>query len=373
MALRAFRLLTLFAAVVSGSDAFAQPRGVVNAMTVTPLTSRPGETITAVVRGVNPCGAVLLDWGDGTWQTHPIYELPMTQTHTYAAAGQYRVSARGMGNCDGEVLGQVRIAAPPERPGGPQLTRLTVASPGTVDSPVSMVVHGRGACTVSIAYGDGNTQELQVELPHTFAHVYAVARAYNVSASAKPPCEGGRHTVRLEVSGQSKGPRISGLTAAASAGRTPGTATIQIDGSGTCSYSLDYGDGNSEQRTASLPDRVQHVYGRGATFVVVATAQAPCTGVAEDTLELARRGRGIERLIVSPSPAATQTRVTFRIEGRGSCLVTVDFGDGTDETIDTELPARVVHRYERPGRYEIVAWTEAPCSGKATFELLVRR
>ena len=369
----AFRVLTLFAAIVGGPDASTQPRGVVNGMTITPTISRPGDTVTVVVRGVNPCGAVLLDWGDGTWQTHPIYELPMTQTHAYTAAGQYRVSARGMGNCDGEALGQARVDAPPERPGRAQLTSFTVESPGTVTTPISMIMHGRGTCTVSVAYGDGNTQEVQVELPHKFSHVYAVPRSYNVSVSAKPPCEGGRHTVRLDVSGQPSGPRISGLVATPSATRTPGTATIEIRGSGSCSYLLDYGDGNNERRTASLPDRVQHVYERGGTFVVVATAQAPCTGLAEAKLELTRRGRGIERLVASPSPAETGSRVEFRIEGRGRCSVTVDFGDGTDATVDADLPARVAHRYDRPGRYEVLAWTDAPCSGNATVELQVRR
>ena len=35
---------------------------------------------------------------------------------------------------------------------------------------------------------------------------------------------------------------------------------ISLIGTGRCTYTIDFGDGKSEERTAELPDRVQHAY-----------------------------------------------------------------------------------------------------------------
>ncbi len=361
----------MLAALFDPAAAAAGQRGVVNGLSVTPSTARTGTEITATVTGVNPCGAVLVDWGDGTAVTHPIVTVPITRTHVYATAGRYRVTARGQGNCDGEAQAAVRIDAPPAT-GRPQLRGFTVSSPGAVGTPVEMTVQGEGVCSVAVAFGDGNTQELSVELPHTFRHVYAVPRPYNVTASATPPCEGGRHTVRLDVGGRAVAPRISGIAVTPNPGAAPGTTTIQVAGTGPCSYLLDYGDGNNERRTVTLPDRVQHVYPAAGKFIVSATAEPPCEGKMQETHAVGRRGRTIDRLVVSPSPAQIRSRVTISIEGRGTCPITVDFGDGNEESIEAALPAQVFHRYARPGRYEVFAWTQSPCSGDASAVIQVQ-
>lgn len=379
MRLTAFPSHSLFLVVtlIGTANADASQRGVVNGIAVTPARAQTGTTITATVTGVNPCGAVFVDWGDGTAVTHAIEELPRTQTHTYSSAGTYTVKARGMGNCDGEASGAVRIDAPPAPPMHRQLTGLAVSSPGVSGTPVNMTVQGQGTCRVLVAFGDGNSQEFSVQLPHTFTHVYPVPRGYNVSASAMPPCEGGRHTVRLEVTGRPVASRLTGLTVRPDPTARQGTAIIEIAGSGTCSYVLEYGDGNSERRTAALPDGVRHVYPPTGSFAVVATAEPPCEGKAEgkvqESLGAERSGAGIERLVVSPDPARTRSRVSLRIEGRGTCQVTVDFGDGNEESIEGQLPVRIFHTYARPGRYEIHATTASPCSGDARTVLQVRR
>jgi hypothetical protein len=360
----------MLAALLHPAAADGRQRGVVNGLSVTPSTARTGVEITATVTGVNPCGAVLVDWGDGTAVTHPIVTVPITRTHVYTTPGRYRVSARGQGNCDGEAQAAVRIDAPPAT-GRPQLRRLDVASPGAIGTPVDMTVQGEGVCTVAMAFGDGNTQELSVELPHTFRHVYGVPRAYNVTASARPPCEGGRHTVRLDIGRQAVAPRISSITVTSNPGAAPGRTTIRVAGTGTCTYLLDYGDGNNERRTVTLPDQVPHVYPAGGKFIVGATAEPPCEGKIQETHSVGRRGRAIDRVVVSPSPAQTRSRVSISIEGRGTCSVTVNFGDGNEEAIEAALPARVFHRYVRPGRYEVLARAQSPCSGEASAVIQV--
>lgn len=365
----------LLAGLLGATGAVAGQRGVVNGLTLTTATARVGTTITATVTGINPCGAVLVDWGDGTAVTHPIVELPTTHAHAYASAGRYRVTARGQGNCDGEAAAAVRIDAPPAPPTPARLSAFSVASPGSVGTPVSMTLEGEGTCAVQIRFGDGNTQELSVPLPHTFRHVYSETRAYNVVAAAMPPCEGGRHTARLEVGRRATAPRIGGLAVTTTPSGPRGTTIIEVAGSGTCAYVLDYGDGNDERRTAALPDRVRHVFPATGSFIVAATAEPPCEGRAQATLTLTQPSAGpsVDRVVVSPSPAVVRSRVSIRIEGRGTCPVTVDFGDGNEESVDAALPVRLFHTYARPGRYEVFAWTESPCTGDASSTVEIRR
>ncbi len=365
--IRRMKITCLLLLILAGSANAAdeQQRGVVNAITLSPKAARTGSTISASVTGTNPCGAVFIDWGDGTAITHPIVDLPFNHTHAYAHGGAYTVRARGMGNCDGEVTAPVRIEGPEPAPTQPKLTGFSVASPGGRGETVNMRMEGQGACSVSVEFGDGNTQEFSVQLPHSFTHVYSVARGYNVTAAARPPCEGGRHTARLEVeAGPSSTARISGLTVRTNP-TTPGIATIHVAGNGTCSYLLDYGDGNNERRNTVLPERVNHAFPSGGTFVVVATAESPCAGKVQDTLTMARSQGTVARLVISPERARARTRIGITIEGRGTCRVFLDFADGNEQTIEGALPVRIFHTFARPGRYEVFAWTEAPCNGDA--------
>ncbi|CAN5677042.1 hypothetical protein BH18ACI5_BH18ACI5_28910 [soil metagenome] len=354
------------------TDAAAQ-RGAVNGLSITPATAQVGATISVTVSGVNPCGAVFVDWGDGTVVTHPISELPTTRTHVYAAAGNYSVTARAMGNCDGEAAGTVRINPAPAPAVRRELTGFFVSSPTAKGEPVNMSLRGEGDCTIDLAFGDGNTQQVSVQLPYMLTHVYAEPRSYNVTASAVSPCQGGRHTARLEVAPGPVAARLGALAIGVNATAGPGATIIDVTGAGNCSYLLDYGDGNRERRTVTLPDRVEHVYPATGTFTVIATAERPCEGRVQETFRAGRARSSIVRLVISPNPAAIQSRVSIAIEGSGTCPVTVDFGDGTDQSIEGTLPLRVLHSYARPGRYEVFAWSEAPCTGDAGAVVQVRR
>src|SRR6187431_1928845 len=99
---------------------------------VTSLSAEPGNGTGMVrfnVNGQNPCGAVYLEFGDGTENvTYPIRELPWSVEREYAQTGNFRVRARGMGNCDGEAVSTARVnsvrprpVAPPAQPPTPPL------------------------------------------------------------------------------------------------------------------------------------------------------------------------------------------------------------------------------------------------------------
>jgi hypothetical protein len=269
------------------ASADAQERGAVSVATVSPRTAQVGTPVSVSVGGKNPCGAVHIDWADGTALTYPIVDLTTTHKHTYEKAGTYRIVARGMGNCDGVTDVTVRIDPAPPAAERAQLTSLTVSIPGPVGASIGVTAHGNGRCPVTVDFGDGKSERLTVPFPHTFRHVYSEPGSYSVVATAAAPCEG-RHTVKMDV-------------------------------------------GREEPRLRLLGLRIQ------------------------------------------PAPAAPRARVTITLDGRGTCPVTVDFGDGRDQRIESSLPARITHAYARPGLYEVYAWTESPCSGEATGSIRVRR
>lgn len=277
------------AALVCGlaPHADAQQRGAVTVATAAPRSAQVGTPVSVSVGGRNPCGAVHIDWADGTALTYPIVDLTTTHKHTYEKPGNYNVVARGMGNCDGETNIMIRIDPAPTPPDRSMLSSLTVSIPAPVGSPVGVTAHGQGKCRISINFGDGHSQELVAPFPHTFRHVYSAAGSYFVVATAAAPCEG-RHSIKLDV------------------------------------------------------------------------------GTAEPTARLL--GMKIE-----PSPAAPRSRITITFEGRGTCPLTVDFGDGGDQAVAAPLPARITHAYARPGLYEIYAWADSPCSGEVSGSVRVRQ
>jgi len=148
-----------------------------------------------------------------------------------------------------------------------------------------------------------------------------------------------------------------------------GAIVISLVGTGQCAYTIDYGDGKTERRTATLPDRVRHAFAADQEYLVVATPESPCEGVARAKLDIRAITRGIWRVSVEPGPAAATPSVVATLEGRGSCSVQVDFGDGTSQKIEGTLPAKINHTYEKPGTYELRAAAAAPCRGEVTLKL----
>ena len=63
-----------------------QQRGTVTG--VAAVKSAPaGQQIAVDVTGTNPCGAVNIDYGDGTAITYATETLPVTKGHTYEYGG----------------------------------------------------------------------------------------------------------------------------------------------------------------------------------------------------------------------------------------------------------------------------------------------
>ncbi len=152
-----------------------------------------------------------------------------------------------------------------------------------------------------------------------------------------------------------------------------GGVFISLLGSGSCTYILDYGDGNNDRRTADLPDRVRHTFPNDGEYVVVATPEPPCEGVAKAKLDVRAINRGVWGLSAEPGPDAENAEMVVTISGRGECVVSLDYGDGTLEKIAGELPAKRTRKYPKAGIYELKAVAEPPCRGDAAVTLEVKR
>jgi PKD repeat protein len=250
-----------------------------------------GQTVTFTEEGTNPCGAANLNYGDGVVITYAITGLPAQQTHVFEKAGTYTVIARGMGNCDGETTTTVQVkpaAVPPPAPPptGPHISALEFApSPGAARQPVTIIVNGEGSCRFTTTFGDGNSRELNVQLPTRFDHTYALPGTYTVIAAPVAPCSG-KFTERLTVVPRNAPPRLFDLTIEPSPTEAGTPVTITVRGTGACSYAIDFGDGNNDSRTATLPDRLRHNYPAGGEYDVTATAIPPCTGSVRRTVQV---------------------------------------------------------------------------------------
>ncbi|MDQ3211762.1 MAG: hypothetical protein M3Q85_03740 [Acidobacteriota bacterium] len=275
--------------------------GTVTRVSVAPDKVVAGGTVAVTVSGTNPCGAAHITYGDGEAVTYAITGLPYTQNHVYARAGTYTITGRGMGNCDGEVTTSVTATAPPSQapqppppptPPSAQISAVDMApTPGRVGEPVTIAVNGSGTCTYEVHYGDGNVQDVTGQLPQQFRHTYAVPEKYTVIVKPSPPCAGRFTQVLQVVSAQPQQARISRVLISPSPVLAGQPVDITVEGAGTCGFTIEYGDGNDESRSAALPDRLRHVYPAAGRYEVVARASAPCLGEARARVDARREGR----------------------------------------------------------------------------------
>jgi hypothetical protein len=248
-----------------------------------------GTGFTVTVSGTNPCGAAHINYGDGTAITYAITGLPVTQPHTYDKPGTYAIVARGMGNCDGEATTRIQVtgqaAPPPAPPPSAEVSAIRFTPrPGVVRQPVTLEIAGHGTCAMTVSFGDGNQQDANGALPLRLAHTYAVAQTYTVVVAPVAPCTG-KFTERLQVATRG-GDRIQHLTIDPEPADVGRGVVIVVEGVGSCTYQLDYGDGNSEDRSKPLPDRVHHVYNAAGTYTIVATPTGSCQGGARRPLDV---------------------------------------------------------------------------------------
>ncbi len=173
--------------------------------------------------------------------------------------------------------------------------------------------------------------------------------------------------------GAAQAPRITRIEFRPAPEDEGGGVLIALLGNGECTYTMDFGDGRTERRTAILPDEMRHAYEADSEYSVVATPEAPCDGTARARLDIRAVRRGIWKVTVVPGPSTEVPEILATVEGRGACAVLVDFGDGTEQRLEGTLPLKVAHPYEKEGGYALHAAAEAPCRGEVRLQIDVRR
>src|SRR5205814_3926909 len=154
-----------------------------------------------------------------------------------------------MGSGDGEVKTTIDVRPAPSPPAGEAtITSVDMTpSPAVVRRPVDIAVKGRGTCSFAIDFGDGNSQEVTGALPRTVKHTYAIADNYVVIVRPAPPCTG-KFTQQLTVATELPPSQLTGINITPAPATAGQPVTIETIGSGTCSYTLDFGDGNRDTR-----------------------------------------------------------------------------------------------------------------------------
>jgi len=389
------RLSALLAVIAAATVDLHARQGAVNAVTVAPSPVQAGVTVRATATGTGElCGALNIDWGDGTAITYATSTLPITQTHIYKAAGTFAVRAQGMGNCSGTAATRVVVVEPPPppapppapapspAPSAPRLNAINLAMPFVEPrTAASITLEGSGTCRLTVDFGDGNSQEMNQPLPATLRHTYAVPGRYSIVATPAAPCTERRATT-LDV-GVRPANRIARVDVETPRGGPTTVRAITVQGAGRCPYVIDFGDGNTETREAALPDVIRHNYPAEGRYTVVANAAPPCSGIERTVFVVGTGGGGrdsgspqagvISGLEVRPQDARAGDQVTVLVNGSGTCTFVVDFDDGQSRRLTERLPYRFGYRYAAAGTYNVVVWTDAPCTGEGDTSIRVRR
>jgi hypothetical protein len=255
----------------------AASAGTVSSVKASVPSVAVGAPVSVTVSGTSPCGAVHINYGDGIAITYATSTLPVTQTHVFQKPGTFAIVARGMGNCNGEATTKVEVTGQAPPPAGSEITGITFApNPGVVRQQVAVNIAGRGLCAFVISFGDGNQQEVSAALPQRINHTYALVQTYTVIVAPAAPCSG-KFTERLPVAARG-GERITRLTINPRPGVVGRGVLFVVDGVGTCSYRIDYGDGNREERSKPLPDRLSHVYNTPGSYIIAVEPAGTCEG-----------------------------------------------------------------------------------------------
>jgi PKD repeat protein len=374
--------------LLAAHAATVHAQGSVTSVAVSPRTIVAGGTVSVTATGTNPCGAARINYGDGDAITYALTGLPVTQTHVYQKAGNYTITAEGMGNCAGAPTTTLVVSAPPPRPEAPPArSAITIEHveitprPARVHESVAVIARGRGACAYQVEYGDGTSQQVNARLPEDSHHTYAKPGRYVIVVRPTAPCVG-KFTEVLEVAeGTARpGDRITHVLAYPSPGTAGRAVAIAVHGSGRCAYDIYYGDGTAEDVNGPLPSRTRHVYERPGRYAVVVKPQPPCSGDITEMLQVrdaatpTPQGPQIARVTAVPAPAAARQPVTLTIDGSGACAFTIDYGDGNSDRESTTLPASVRHVYSAPGFYTVVVIpNDSQCTGSGRVSFRVRR
>jgi len=164
MRIERFAVATMLA-FATGVPAAAM-QGQISSITLSPASPVvPGTTVTVTVSGAGACGAIEINFGDGTDQTFAVSSVPFSQSHTYTHEGSFTITAKGQGNCGGQVTKSLVVVVPlPPPPPAPKLDLLVTIHQDT-PNPIVTLTQVTYTVTVSTAQpARVNNVEVQINL-----------------------------------------------------------------------------------------------------------------------------------------------------------------------------------------------------------------
>jgi hypothetical protein len=258
------------------------PAPRLSAIELSPPAAAPRTPVTITLQGTGSC-RITVDFGDRNSQELG-GALPLSVRHTYALAGSYTIVATPATSCGDRQTATLAVGSTPK---APRLIGIEVAVVQGAGGMRAIKVTGDGPCAYTLDYGDGNTEARNAALPDVVRHNYAAAGRYTIITTATPPCAGVlRSTI---VIGAEPGGRVSRVDIQP---RTPSPGqviTVAIGGSGTCRFTVDFGDRQSREMTEALPHRLSYRYADRGDYEIVVRTEPPCTGDANTALRV--RGR----------------------------------------------------------------------------------
>lgn len=162
------------------------------------------------------------------------------------------------------------------------------------------------------------------------------------------------------------------------------TVTFTEEGTNPCGASnMTYGDGIViTYAITELPAKQTHVFEKPGTYTVIARGMGNCDGEATTKVQVnaaaappppppAAAGPHITSVEFTPAQGVIRQPVTFIVNGRGPCKLSVQFGDGNSKELSVDLPYRFDHTYAIADTYTTIVTPSSPCSGRFTQLLTV--
>lgn len=160
------------------------------------------------------------------------------------------------------------------------------------------------------------------------------------------------------------------------------TVTVKVYGTNPCGAAhIIYGDGDAiTYAITGLPVEQTHLYQKAGHYTIAAKGMGNCDGEATTTITVsappeppppARPKASITAVEIAPTPGRVQEPIAVVTRGTGTCVYEVQYGDGTTEQVNAQLPEDTHHTYTKAGRYIVTVRPNPPCVGKFTEALQV--
>ena len=259
----------------------------VGAISFSPASVITGQAAIVTVNGSSSCGALQLDYGDGTVNTYALTGLPTSQSHTWTTAGTKTITATGQGNCTGQSSATLSVATNPV----PSVSLTAPANGSAYTAPATITMTATASDAHGIArvefYSGTTLLGTDTSAPYSFAWPNVAYGTYSVSARAVDAYGGAASTSAVSVTVRD----IVSVSVSPSPLTAGDQGTVTVTGSTTCgAVTIDYGDGTANTYAITgFPISRTHTWATGGTKTITATGQGNCGGQASTSINVNRR------------------------------------------------------------------------------------